>query len=268
MPAVKKFLLTIGFTLAGFLASFAEAQVITLTIDSTQSSADVFLAGSSSSSTLSGTITLDLEVSDPPSGSVQVTDLDLVLDDALNFNILIFVGASTSPGGVNISMVTPGAPGTIADGSFDQLSSLLMFEGGIDVQDPFGLAGGNQTVDLSTIELDPFDFNAINVTRSGDVITISNSATISETLDLGGTGIPIEVDVTYVATGVAPEMKPAIKGDVDRSGVVDFLDIAPFIAALSDVGFQVEADTNCDLVVDFLDIQPFIDILSGNSPNQ
>ena len=51
--------------------------------------------------------------------------------------------------------------------------------------------------------------------------------------------------------------------DVNRDGVVDFLDIAPFILVLSLGEFQVEADCNQDGVVDFLDIAPFILILSS-----
>lgn len=66
---------------------------------------------------------------------------------------------------------------------------------------------------------------------------------------------------------VAPDAKPnddVLKGDVDLSGTVTFLDINPFIMVLSSNGFQAEADCDCDGDVDFLDIQPFIDILAGN----
>lgn len=52
-------------------------------------------------------------------------------------------------------------------------------------------------------------------------------------------------------------------GDVDLNGVVNFLDISPFIALLSSGMFQAEADTNSSGGVDFLDISPFIAILSG-----
>ena len=65
----------------------------------------------------------------------------------------------------------------------------------------------------------------------------------------------VQTDQT-VDTGV-------IKGDVDMSGTVTFLDINPFIGILSGGGFQDEADCDCDGDVDFLDIQPFIDILAG-----
>ena len=52
-------------------------------------------------------------------------------------------------------------------------------------------------------------------------------------------------------------------GDVSTDGVVDFLDIGPFIGVLSSGGQQAEADINEDGVVDFLDVGPFIAILSG-----
>ncbi len=52
-------------------------------------------------------------------------------------------------------------------------------------------------------------------------------------------------------------------GDVDLDGVVNFLDIAPFIEVLSTGGFQAEADCNQDGIVDFLDIAAFIAIVNG-----
>ncbi len=52
-------------------------------------------------------------------------------------------------------------------------------------------------------------------------------------------------------------------GDVNRDGVVNFLDIAPFIAVLSGSEFQAEADCDQNGIVNFLDISVFIGILSG-----
>ena len=52
-------------------------------------------------------------------------------------------------------------------------------------------------------------------------------------------------------------------GDVNLDGVVDFLDIPPFIAILSSGEFQAEADCDGSGSVDFLDISPFVAILSG-----
>ena len=55
-----------------------------------------------------------------------------------------------------------------------------------------------------------------------------------------------------------------ILGDVNQDGVVDFFDIAPFIAILSASDFLEQADINQDGIVNFFDISPFIGILSGN----
>ena len=75
----------------------------------------------------------------------------------------------------------------------------------------------------------------------------------------GGTGEMTISEVTLEATtGMV-----TVKGDVDRNGVVDFLDIQPFITVLATGGNQAEADVDCNGVVDFLDIQPFIGIWAG-----
>ena len=52
-------------------------------------------------------------------------------------------------------------------------------------------------------------------------------------------------------------------GDVSRNGVVNFLDIAPFIQVLSSSEPQAEADTDQNGVVNFLDIASFIQILTS-----
>ena len=53
-------------------------------------------------------------------------------------------------------------------------------------------------------------------------------------------------------------------GDCNLDGVVNFLDISPFIAVLSSGVFQAQADCDESGVVNFLDISPFIAILSGS----
>ena len=240
---------------AAVFSPLARAQIIPLTIDSAQSSVEVSLGVANSSSQVSGTTTIDIQNLSPPSGSAQQTQLDLVLDDSLDFSFFLF-SVSSAPGDVAFSMVTPGAPGTIAGTTFDQLANVIEMEGAFNVNDQLGLVGGSQTVDLSTIMLSPQDATSINVTQIGNTITVSNVFTISEETDFG----LLEVDVTYVATGVVPAV---VLGDVNLDGLVTFLDIAPFIALLSASGFQPEADCNEDGVLNFLDISFFIDILAG-----
>ena len=55
----------------------------------------------------------------------------------------------------------------------------------------------------------------------------------------------------------------AIIGDVNGDGVLDLLDVAPFIKILTSGVFQVVADINEDGVVDLLDVGPFVDLLAG-----
>ena len=54
-------------------------------------------------------------------------------------------------------------------------------------------------------------------------------------------------------------------GDTSLSGIVNFLDIPPFISLLSSSTFLNEADINRDGKVDFLDITPFVALLSSGS---
>ena len=52
-------------------------------------------------------------------------------------------------------------------------------------------------------------------------------------------------------------------GDINLDGVVDLLDVTPFVQLLTSGDFQCEADVNQDGVVDLLDVTPFVDLLSG-----
>lgn len=53
-------------------------------------------------------------------------------------------------------------------------------------------------------------------------------------------------------------------GDVDMNGVVNLLDVAPFVDHVSTGTFQLEADVNLDGNVNLLDVGPFVSLLSGS----
>ena len=55
-----------------------------------------------------------------------------------------------------------------------------------------------------------------------------------------------------------------ILGDVNLDGVVNLLDIDPFILRVSTLTYQAEADVNSDGEVNLLDVAPFIAILGDN----
>ena len=64
------------------------------------------------------------------------------------------------------------------------------------------------------------------------------------------------------ATLVA-QLQGLVIGDINSDGLINFLDIQPFIEALSSPTYRIVADINCDGAVNFFDIQPFIDLLSN-----
>ena len=78
--------------------------------------------------------------------------------------------------------------------------------------------------------------------------------------------------VTYMGNQVeeintiltAHAIEPAILGDCNFDGVVDFLDVSPFIVTIALGDFLEQADINQDGVVDFLDVSPFIILFSTN----
>lgn len=55
-----------------------------------------------------------------------------------------------------------------------------------------------------------------------------------------------------------------VLGDVNEDGVLDLLDIAPFVNALGGETFVARADTNKDGVVDLLDVGVFVSLLAGD----
>ena len=73
------------------------------------------------------------------------------------------------------------------------------------------------------------------------------------------------IDFSSVSFGADIFHSIPLRGDVNRDGVIDFLDITTFVMLLnfSPNGFRAEADIHVDGVVNFLDIMPFVDVLTG-----
>ena len=53
------------------------------------------------------------------------------------------------------------------------------------------------------------------------------------------------------------------RGDINRDGNIDLLDVGTFVNILSSSQFQCEADINADGTVDLLDVTPMVELLSG-----
>ena len=84
-----------------------------------------------------------------------------------------------------------------------------------------------------------------------------------ETLRLAATSGSVNIQGLTVQV-VTDDIPIDLICDVNMDGVINFLDIAPFISLLTIGDFQAEADCNQDGVVSFLDIAPFIMILTNS----
>ena len=94
-----------------------------------------------------------------------------------------------------------------------------------------------------------------------DVIVATGATMTFFDLPVIDVNAPNIVDPTNLVTLISATA--VTRGDVNLDMVVDFFDIAPFIALLSVKEFQAEADIDLDGVVDFFDIAPFIEILAN-----
>ena len=137
---------------------------------------------------------------------------------------------------------------------------------------PGGGDFGNPTEEITiTIVLDTADEDAItaayfiNGTQIGATQTLNDEA-IDDINFVGissdgsnGSGIA-SISSFSLTAGSDSEV---LLGDADCNGVVNFLDITPFIAFLSGGEPKPEADIDGNGVVNFLDITPFIAIITA-----
>ena len=112
----------------------------------------------------------------------------------------------------------------------------------------------NDWVELARISGEVDSFFGLQSNLSSDGLTLAVGA---QSFDENGT------DRGLVRVFDLEELISVLHGDVNLDGVVDFLDISPFILVLATGEFQIEADCDGNGVVDFLDISPFILALSS-----
>ena len=182
-------------------ASFADT--IDLTIDASQSSGTIEVAGASDTSSASGTGQIVLQPPSVPFGTAQVTEMEIVLDDGFEISFLGgFVSISADPGDVVTTLQTVGAPGQVgANNQFSQFGSTTTSTGIIEVFDPFGLAGGTQTIDLATLPPGPFNLMDAQLSVAGNVLTMS--AEFAVTFEVAA-GIEATIGGMLVTTGIIP----------------------------------------------------------------
>ncbi len=188
----------------------ARADIVNYNLDPTQSYVDVTVDGvGPDRSRTSGTGVLHLSPSIPPFGTAQITEMDVLLEEALLFSFAGgLVTATTTAGDLTINLVTPGAAGTVSSNQFNQTGNQMGLGGNVDISDPNNLSGGDATIDLSALSLSLVDFTNVTLSRTGDVMTISGSYNIDQMVDVGGEATPINIAGVFVATGIVSVPEP------------------------------------------------------------
>lgn len=177
--------------------------------------------------------------------------------------------------GVNVKVHVTGGPvttletiGTQGSGSFN--TSLGFLTAGQTIY--VGLAANE---DKGGDASSPFDFS---IRRSASVGSVNGSVQINADNTVMYTPNPGFVGTDTINYQISDNRggsstasitvttlpgDQVLLGDVNQDGLVNFSDIAPFIAILQRGQYLEEADVNQDGVVDFLDIGAFINVLIG-----
>ena len=138
---------------------------------------------------------------------------------------------------------------------------------------------------MKTLALIPLNTNPVNIDVVGNMLYVVGNSPIATftSIDVSVLSSPV-LQTTFLPTGSDPlgvaatstsvviadaELGVLVEtllllGDVNQDGIVNFLDISPFIGLLSAGDTQAEADIDQNGTVNFLDISPFIGILAGN----
>ena len=169
--------------------------------------AGLLLGSDEVTSPISGFLTVDLLPSAVNPTSAQITEMNLQIDNAVDFEVgggflIPRVSVSAGAGELKLNLVAPGMPGTIGGGAFDQFENQIAFEGTVKTSvqpEPFNLS-----------EEDPiaFDFEDIFIQSDRNEVTteLALFTTMSIPIEAGilKLDIALEVDGSGVGQGSVP----------------------------------------------------------------
>ena len=153
----------------------------------------------------------------------------------------------------------------------------IKLTGDPDDVSPDGYATSLDAIGSRVVVIADVDGDGIPEQQMREVRSSTGNSASTSSLDLSfGLGLATEADVTVTwADGRTLDMGTVdanqfvvvsqgfVLGDINDDGVVNLLDVGPFVDLLSGGGFDPAADINGDGVVNLLDVGPFIDLLSG-----
>lgn len=255
--------ISIALLILSFAADVGKAQTtVELTVDQSQSFANVSVLGGEDVTSITGDAILVLGSAEEPFETAHVTELNLSLADGFSIDFLAgTVTVSVEPDGAVVDFFQVGEMGVVeSDNRFDQFGNLFGVTGMSVIEAPFPF--GDSVVDLATVKPVPFDIVDALLSLDGDALTLFVDVNIDFEFEvLGGTAV-MNLNGPIVLNGTV-KSGTLILGDVNCDGVVNLLDVAPFVELISNGQFSEKADLNLDRNVNLLDVQPFVELLSG-----
>lgn len=244
----------------------------TLTVNGNANAANNFMNGNQLPAGVSLTYDVSFTISSPdglittdggntgngigvgPAQFEQLDDGEQLVFSAATISNVVFAG---TPDDTDVSFI----PGTVENVALDNFRSNNFAE----VSEGAVLTQGSDTIGFGTASGSLASNIAMNnglaaATRypamiMDQPITLAAEAGAS-IFNLKG----IQLAAIYTGEVVTSQV---LLGDVNRDGVVDLLDVGPFVDLLTSGGFQLEADVNQDGIFDLLDVGPFVEILGG-----
>ena len=246
---------------------------------------------------LPGTNILDDGLTDLPNGNLVVlTDTGDVLEiDPVSgaivpggyggFNVLAALGPGAETSGFAVNPVTLSL--WVIDDNGNPFDTLTQFDqDGNVISGPIFALPANLNGDAEAVTLMPGmqtlmvaedDTNSVmEITPTGELVQNLSVATLSAGsglfVDPDGLAVDFETDRMFVMNKgdnngnvmVFDLTVPILLGDINGDGVVNLLDVSPFIDVINSGVFNANADMNQDGVVNLLDVSPFVDALTGN----
>jgi hypothetical protein len=259
---------------AAALAAAAAAEPTTLTLDASSNiaftatlSTPVGSDTDSDSSTVSGTITIELDTYGNPT-QITLHDFSFAVDQALSmsFDYGFFGSVDVDVPSAAAAFASPGSPaGPVAvagDTTFVFPTVLTNLTGSGSATGNIFLIGDiDESFNLA-------DFNPFATDFAGSVSVADGIVTLAGTINFEGSGevfsgvtLDMSGTLTISATGDAPEQCPA---DWNNDGVADFFDVQQFLGDFS--AMNQNADLVDDDVFNFFDVQSFLQAFSAGCP--
>lgn len=154
-----------------------------------------------------------------------------------------------------------GATGTVTDDAIDELSAFTIFSGSGILESQNGASGILDTgYDAAA---DAYLFAQVEFTVLPALAPVGTMVDIITSVGTGGVANSgASVPVTFGNFQVTVGEEPLVLGDFTGDGIVNMMDVQPFIQAIISDDFDLIGDINLDMRVDLLDIRPFVDLLN------